>query len=436
VRNQGTFVTSLIAMFMLVCASLVQAEDLDIVVTRGYDTKTKIAIVPFYWQGGEALPEQVHDIIQQNLVRTGRFETLPPGNMLTQPTSEDTVFYRDWRLLNQEYLVIGSIEPLGDQRVKVSFSLFDVVQGQRMVGGNQTVGVFQLRDLAHSVSDLIHERITGVKGIFSTKVAFVTRRPTTAGEFEYRLQVADADGQRARTVYQSTEPIISPTWSHTGKRVAFANKVGNRWKVFVQELASGKSTSINGPRGYTSAPSFSPDGRYLAYVSSTSGNPELYLYNFSTGDSTRLTQNSYIDTEPSFSPDSKSLVYTSARGGSPQIYQMDLATQQAERLTFEGSQNLKAQFSSDGQYLVFIHQIDGRFHVAAMNLATRDIRVLTETNLDESPSIAPNGTMLVYATKSRGRGVLAWVSLDGQVTSEMPSIHGDVIEPSWSPYLN
>lgn len=435
-RIKDSVIVSLVTLVSIVCSGIVQAEDLNIMVTRGYDTKTNIAIVPFYWEGGSALPEDVHSIIDQNLTRTGRFEALPPRNMLTQPTSEEAVFYRDWRLLNQEYLVIGSIEPVGNERVKVNFALYDVVEGQRVVAGNQTVGVFQLRDLAHSISDLIHERITGVKGIFSTKIAFVTRRPTTNNNFEYRLQVADADGQRARTVYRSNEPIISPTWSHSGRRIAFANKVGDRWKVFVQELSTGRSNSINGPRGYTSAPSFSPDGRYLAYVSSTAGNPELYLYDFSSGDSTRLTQNNYIDTEPSFSPDSKSLVYTSERGGSPQIYQMDLASKRAQRLTFEGSQNLKAQYSSDGEYLVFVHQINGRFHVAAMDLASREIRILTETNLDESPSIAPNGTMLVYATKSRGRGVLAWVSLDGQVTSEMPSIHGDVIEPSWSPYLN
>ena len=356
--------------------------------------------------------------------------------MLSQPTSDEAVFYRDWRLLNQEYLVIGNIQPAGENRVTVRFSLFDVVKGQKVVSGSQTVGIYQLRDLAHSISDVIHERITGVKGIFSTKIAFVTRRATTNNEFEYRLQVSDADGQRARTVYRSNEPILSPSWSHTGKRIAFANKVGDRWKVFVQELASGKSSTIGSQRGYTSAPSFSPDGRYLAYVSSGEGNPELYLYDFTNGRSTRLTRNSYIDTEPSFSPDSKSLVYTSERGGSPQIYKMDLATKRIERLTFEGSQNLKAQYSSDGQYLVFIHQYQGRFHVAAMDLATRNIRVLTETNLDESPSIAPNGTMLVYATQKRGKGVLAWVSLDGQVTGEMPSIHGDVIEPAWSPYLN
>jgi len=436
VKRQHSVTTCFISLVILALSAWVQAEDLNIVVTRGYDTKTKIAIVPFYWGGSQSLPEEVSDIVQNNLSRTGRFETLSPRDMLSQPTSDNAVFYRDWRLLDQEYLVIGNIEPAGDSRVSVRFALFDVVKGQREVAGSKTVGVYQLRDLAHSISDEIYRRITGVRGIFSTKIGFVTRQGTTGNEFEYRLQVADADGQRARTVYRSNEPIISPAWSHTGKRIAFANKVGDRWKVFVQELSSGKSTNISSQVGYTSSPSFSPDGRYLAYVSSAEGNPELYLYDFSNGRSTRLTRNSYIDTEPSFSPDSKSLVYTSERGGSPQIYKMDLASKRIERLTFEGSQNLKAQYSSDGQYLVFVHQYQGRFHVAAMDLATRNIRVLTETNLDESPSIAPNGTMLVYATQKRGKGVLAWVSLDGQVTSEMPSIHGDVIEPAWSPYLN
>lgn len=435
-NHPSTLLASLLAIAALVTGALAQAEDLEIVVTRGYDARTKVAVVPFFWGGSEALPEQIDEVMRANLERTGRFDLLPASEMLSQPTSRDGVFYRDWRLLDQEYLVIGRIEPAGDSRVSVSFSLFDIVEGRRMVGGSQTVGVYQLRDLAHSISDLVHERITGIKGIFSTKVAFVTRQSTGNGDFDYRLQVADADGQRARTVYRSSEPIISPAWSADGERIAFANKVGDRWKVFVQQLSSGQSETLSGRSGYTSSPAFSPNGRYLAYVSSTTGSPELYLYDFSTGRSTRLTHNTYIDTEPSFSPDSRSLVYTSERGGSAQIYKMDLATKRIERLTFEGSQNLKAQYSSDGEYLVFVHQNEGRFHVAAMDLASRDIRVLTETNLDESPSIAPNGTMLVYATQRGGEGVLAWVSLDGQVTSQMPSIHGDVIEPAWSPYLN
>lgn len=429
-------ITGLLVLLALTLSQWSLAEDLEIVVTRGYDTKTNVAVVPFYWSGGQPLPEQIDDIISQNLERTGRFSMLAPRNMLSQPTSQDAVFYRDWRLLNQEYLVIGSIDPAGGDQVRVNFALFDIVNGQRMVAGNQTVRRDQLRDVAHSISDVIHERITGVRGIFSTKIAFVTRQSLGVNDFEFRLQVADADGQRARTVYRSREPIISPTWAHDGKRLAFANKVGDRWRVFVQDLATGRSSTIGFETGYTSAPSFSPDGQYLAYVSSQGGSPDLYLYEFSTGRSTQLTRTNYINTEPSFSPDSKSLVFTSERGGRPQIYQMDLASRRIDRLTFEGNQNLKAQYSSDGRYLVFVHQYQGSFHIAAMDLASRNIRVLTQTNLDESPSVAPNGTMLVYATRKGDRRVLAWVSLDGQVTGEMPSAHGDVIEPTWSPYLN
>lgn len=429
-------ISGFLVMLTLTLSHLALAEDLEIVITSGYDAKTNVAVVPFYWGGQPSLPEQVDDIISQNLERTGRFSMLAPGNMLSQPTSQEAVFYRDWRLLNQEYLVIGSIEPVAGDQLRVNFALFDVVNSQRMVAGNQTVRRDQLRDVAHSISDLVHERITGVRGIFSTKIAFVTRQALANNEFEFRLQVSDADGQRARTIYRSREPIISPTWAHDGERVAFANKVGDRWRVFVQDLATGRSNTIGFESGYTSAPAFSPDGRYLAYVSSDGGSPDLYLYEFSTGRSTQLTRTNYINTEPSFSPDSNSLVFTSERGGRPQIYKMDLASKRIERLTFEGNQNLKAQYSSDGRFLVFVHQYQGSFHVAAMDLASRSIRVLTQTNLDESPSVAPNGTMLVYATQKGGRRVLAWVSLDGQVTGEMPSVHGDVIEPAWSPYLN
>jgi len=419
-----------------ILAPSISIADIDIVVTKGYDTKTKIAMVPFFWGGKAALPEKIENIITNNLVRTGRFEPLPPARMLSQPSTEEAVFFRDWRLLGQEYVIIGHLEPFSEDKVQAQIALYDVVKSRRVVRVTQVIGIYQLREFAHSLSDLFYERITGVKGVFSTRVAFVTRKALASNEFDYRLQIADADGQRARTVYKSGEPIISVSWSHDGKKLAFANKVGDRWKIFIQDLKSGKVSSISDARGYTSSPAFSSDGRYLAYVSSNRNSPEIYLYDFQTGKSERLTQNTYIDTEPSFSPDSKYIVYTSEKGGRPQIYRYDLATKRSERLTFEGSQNLRARYSTDGKYLVFVHLIDGRFHIASMDLATRDIHVLTETNLDESPSIAPNGTMLVYATQRGNQGVLAWVSLDGQVTNQMKSDFGDVLEPAWSPYLN
>lgn len=427
---------STLSVFCLITLMLPAYGDLEIVVTKGYDTKTRIAVVPFFWSGSTVLPERIENTLTNNFVRTGRFEPMAPSEMLSQPSTEEGVFFRDWQLLNQEYLVIGSLEPLPENQVKVQVALYDVVKQTRMVRVTQNIGVYQLREFSHSISDLFYERITGVKGIFSTKIAFVTRKALGGEQFDYRLQMADADGQRARTIYKSREPIISVAWAHDGKKIAFANKVGDRWKIFIQELASGQVRSISDAQGYTSAPAFSPDGRYLAYVSSNKNSPEIYLYDFQTGKSERITQNSYIDTEPSFSPDAKSLVFTSEKGGRPQIYRYDLASKRSERLTFEGSQNLRARYSTDGKYLVFVHQFEGRFHIAAMDLATRDIRILTQTNLDESPSIAPNGTMLVYATQRDSQGVLAWVSLDGQVTNQMKSDFGDVLEPAWSPYLN
>jgi len=424
---------SLMALLLLPSLAL---ADLDIVVTKGYDTKTKIAIVPFFWAESTVLPERIESIMTNNMVRTGRFDVLPAAQMLSQPSTEEGVFYRDWQLLGQEYLVIGHLKPYAENKIEAQVTLYDVVKNRRVVRVTQIVGQYQLREFAHSLSDLFYERITGVRGIFSTRVAFVTRKTLSAELYDYRLQVADADGQRARTVYKSGEPIISVAWSHDGEKLAFANKIGDRWKILIQDLKSGKVNSISDARGYTSSPAFSADGRYLAYVSSNKNSPEIYIYDFQTGKSERLTRNTYIDTEPSFSPDSKYLVFTSEKGGNPQIYRYDLATKQAERLTFEGSQNLRARYSSDGKYLVFVHLKDGRFHVASMDMASRDIRVLTATNLDESPSIAPNGTMLVYATQRGNQGVLAWVSLDGQVTNQMKSDFGDVLEPAWSPYLN
>jgi len=432
IPNRLTIFMSMVCLLFPMLAS----ADIDIVVTKGYDTKTKVAIVPFFWEGSEVLPEKIENVITGNLLRTGRFEPLPATRMLSQPFNEEGVFYRDWRLLGQEFLIIGHLTPFNDSKIQAEVALYDVVKNRRVVRVTQVIGVHQLRDFSHSLSDLFYERMTGVKGIFSTRIAFVTRKVTNGDQYDYRLQIADADGQRARTVYRSKEPIISVSWSDSGEKIAFANKVGDRWTIFIQDLKSGQVNSISDARGYTSSPAFSPDGRFLAYVSSNKNSPEIYLYDFQTGKSERITRNTYIDTEPSFSPDSKSLVFTSEKGGRPQIYRYDLATKAAERLTFDGVQNLRARYSSDGRYLVFVHQIDSRFHIASMDLATRDIRVLTETNLDESPSIAPNGTMLVYATQRGNRGVLAWVSLDGQVTNEMKSDFGDVIEPAWSPYLN
>ncbi|MEJ2043875.1 MAG: Tol-Pal system beta propeller repeat protein TolB [Reinekea sp.] len=410
--------------------------DLEIQVTRGYDAQTRIAIVPFLWEGKVALPERIENTITNDLSRTGRFDSLAPAKMLSQPYDEDGVFFRDWRLLGQEYVVIGHLTPFSDGKIQVQVALYDVVKGQRMVRVTQVVGIHQLRKLAHSLSDLFYERITGVKGIFSTQLAFVVRKQLANDRYQYRLQIADADGLNERTIYRSPEPIISPAWSHDGTTLAFAIKVGDRWKICVFDIRTQKQNFISNDRGFTSSPTFSPDGRYLAYVSSNKNSPEIYLYDFQTGRSERITRNSYIDTEPSFSPDSKYIVFTSEKGGRPQIYRYELASKRSERLTFEGSQNQRARYSSDGKYLVFVHQANGRFNIATMDLASRDIRILTETNLDESPSVAPNGTMLVYATQRGNRGVLAWVSLDGQVTNEMKSDFGDVLEPAWSPYLN
>ncbi len=410
--------------------------DINIVVTKGYDSKTKIAIVPFLWEGKSKLPEKIENIITNNLVRTGRFDPLAPSDMLSFPSNEESVYFRDWRLLGQEFLIVGNIERFTDSDVTVQIGLYDVIKNKRVVRVTQTVGLYQLRDFAHSLSDLFYEKMTGVKGIFSTKIAFVTRRTLGPQQFEYRLQISDADGQRSRLMTKSLEPIISVAWSHDGGKLAYANKVGDRWRIVIQEISSGKTTYISDQRGYTSAPAFSSDGRFLAYVSSNKNSPEIYLYDFQTARSKRLTRNSYIDTEPSFSPDSKSIVFTSQKGGRPQIYKYDLASERSERLTFDGSQNFRARYTSDGKSLVFVRLNEGRFHIAAMDLATGVVRPLTETNLDESPSIAPNGTMLVYATQRGNQGVLAWVSLDGQVTHEMSNDFGDVLEPAWSPYLN
>ena len=408
------------------------------VITRGYDKPTSVAVVPFCWNGSEVLPEQISSIVGSDLSRTGQFSSLAPENMLSQPCESNEVYYRDWKLLKQDYLIIGQIfQVAGTQNYQVEYRLFDVFREQNIQAAKVTGAKDQLRDLAHAISDSVYEKITGIKGVFSTKIAYVTLN-TESGKPIYRLEVADADGYRAKTLFQSNNSIISISWSKDAKKLAFTNFEANGMtRIKVVDRFTHKVETLPSYPGINSGASFSPDGKTLAFVNSQTGNPDIYLMDLATKKITRVTKHWSIDTEPSWSPDGKKLLFTSERGGRPQIYQVTLDTGAVERLTFEGTYNARAQYSSDGKYVVMVHQDNGgAFHVAALELATRQLRILTDTDLDESPSIAPNGTMLVYATQNKGRGVLAWASVDGQLASIMPAVNGHVREPAWSPFIH
>lgn len=405
---------------------------LTIEITSGVDNPTPIAVVPFANSNG--LPEDLQSIISADLMRSGLFRPIPKTDMLAMPKSQSEVFYRDWRMLGASYLVIGQLTPVAG-RYQLTFELYDVLSQRKVFQKQVAGGEPQLRDMAHAVSDAVYEAITGIRGAFSTKIIYVEDLGQP-GKGRYRLVYADADGARDRVLFSSSEPLLSPAWSNDMSKVAYVSFETSRPAIFVQELATGKRTQLTNYKGLNGAPSWSPDDRTLAMVLSKDGNPEIYTMDVAAKTLRRVTNHFAIDTEPNWSTDGKSIIFTSNRGGSPQIYQVGLASGRVERLTFQGDYNARPRVSPDGKSLVVVHRHDGVFHIALQDIKSGDMRILTETWLDESPSIAPNGAMLLYATKHQNKGVLAAVSMDAGVKFRLPSKQGDVREPAWSPFTN
>lgn len=356
--------------------------------------------------------------------------------MLSFPRNKYEVSFRDWRILGSEYLVIGSVtENAG--KYSVRFELFNVLNQSTVHAQTVEAGAGQLRDLAHYASDQIFEKITGIRGIFSTQMVYVEAfQNGNISQDKFRLMLADADGARPRLLLESRQPILSPSWSPNGRELAYVSYETGRPAIFRQELATQKREQMTNFKGLNGAPVWSPDGKTLALTLSKDGNPEIYTLDVSSKKLTRITRHFAIDTEPNWNVDGKSIVFTSNRGGKPQIYQVTLASRRIERLTFEGDYNARPRVSPDGKSLVMVHRERGVFHIAAQDIASGDLRILTETYLDESPTIAPNGAMLMYATRYQGKGILAAVSLDAGVKFRLPSKRGDVREPAWSPFFD
>lgn len=425
---------ALLGLVMLVGS--VQAAD-PLVISQGADRATPIAVVPFGWQGGSVLPEDMSQIIGNDLRNSGYFEPIPRQNMISLPTQASEVIYRDWKALGAQYVLVGNIVPNGG-RLQVQYALFNVNTEQQVMTGNVGGGTEQLRDMAHHIADQSFEKLTGVKGAFSTRLLYVTAERMGANNTRYTLQRSDYDGARAVTLLQSREPILSPSFAPDGRRIAYVSFEQRRPRIFVQHIDTGRREQITNFEGLNGAPAWSPDGNRLAFVLSRDGNPEIYVMDMGTRQMRRVTNHYAIDTEPFWGKDGQTLYFTSDRAGRPQIYKTNINSGAVERVTFVGNYNANPKLSADEKTLVMIHRQDGFtvFRVAAQDLETNRLRILSDTSLDESPTVAPNGTMVIYATRQQGRGVLMLASTNGRVRLPLPTAQGEVREPSWSPYLN
>ena len=428
-----TIIAVLVAAFLANAANAV----IEFKITKSTEAKQLIAIVPFGWQhSGEPLPADIAAIVAGDLARSGLFEPIPFDSLPSRPFQHAQIDFKDWRLLGPGNLVIGNATPSLDGGYVVEFQLYDVLRSKQVVGFQLTASKQAMRRVAHKIADQIYQKLTGIPGAFDTRVAYVTEAHTADGETRYALSVADVDGHNERVILDSARPVMSPSWSPDGKKLAYVSFESDQPRIFIQEIATGEREQIASFPGINGAPAFSPDGRRLAMTLSKDGNPEIYVMELQTGRLRRITRNVAIDTEPSWSPDGQSLVFTSDRGGKPQIYRAAVEGGRPERITFEGSYNARPVYSPDGTKLALVHRDEGRYRIGLLDLENGALQVLTESELDESPSFAPNGSMILYATTDDAGPGLAAVSLDGRMRQRLAVQTGGVREPAWSPFRN
>ena len=413
--------------FLLIYFSSFISSELILEITQGTQDPYRVAVIKF--NGDYQISSEIDQIIKNNLIRTGEFNLFDNDDLLSIPNNEDEIIFNDFRILNIDYLIIGSLAS-ESSNIKAEYQVFDIKKGSK-VRSSTVYGIpNKNRQLAHYISDGIYEEITGIQGIASTKILYVTQNK------DYRLVVADADGKNEQILLESSEPIISPSWSPDSKKVAYVSFETGMAKVFIQDIASGDRELVIENSSQISSPAWSPDGKFLSLTMYQDGNAEIYILNLKNKNLTRLTNHYAIDTESTWSKKGSKIMFTSGRSGSPQLYEINLRQSNARprRITFDGNYNAKGTYLPNNEGIVFVHRADVNFQIALIYFDENFIRPLTESQMDESPSISPNGNVIVYSIKEEDLGLLSGVTLSG-AKFKLPATEGSVREPAWSGFL-